>query len=788
MPPPPPPSASYNLVIDTSSEDEEDEEECDPSEVNPYHYYEYQKMMQAAVEPFHRAEAYCLSPSDRGAEGDDIPLAAAVPLFNDSGYSQDVILDAASVEPISIGDRDLRENSKTNGIHSKRALVSSTQDSGEEEDVEMEDEEAEVDYDGEEDEDNELEMAGENDREEAGDGGAKKKKKKKKKKPKKKKKKKSNNAVAASDSATGVDNNANQIIDANVAARAAAATLSHIAEQSKLLFPGDASAADGATENMVSSARSEHDTATSATNTESNSNNVTSRKNDGKPKKSISFGTISVREYARTLGTHTVPADGGWPLGLSERLVEEHHHLGDTASNDGTAVNKSAAASSPNSPSKHKHHHQHHQHHQHNGNQSHPHGWTIDDFEHRKQHELKERYIQMIIDLRKRKFEKEWERKHLGKHFHAGSRNSGTSGTSSSGSGGGKGGRSRSNSIGGGSGNGSGGRKRSNSTVGNGGKRSGSFKMDMSPEERQTLEELLSRPVIIPEGTVFETRPYDYKKKGVGVDRNSMTEEDELYNRYGGRNPLFMALKEDDRKKVLLRDDHYYSKCHVIDEGKEGQKHNPHGKPKYTNSPTDREVHPTDPHPDLTDPSAIQHIQHELETLRIQRSDPINLGCSCRKLHVFLPGATDKSHHKKKGSNRRLPERKVREELRRRGLLQDENGNPINGSREDMERRLHDAIEKEPCCWGKDCPCVRSGIGCQADTCSCWHPGHDVEHSKPAGTAGKNEKEDGGSRRVVDESVEKIERQCGNPHGMYVVNFGEIRRHREKFVNAVGTN
>lgn len=748
MPPPPPPSASYNLVIDTSSDEEEEERE----DLSPYHYYEYDKMMQAAVEPVHRAEAY-LSPSNRsGSGGDDIPLAAAVPFpkSNGNGYPQDdVVLEAASVEPISIGKDARKGNSNNYGLHSKRAFISNNQDSGEEEDVEMEEDGAEVDYDGEEDDDNELEIAGENGHDGAGAGEAKKKKKKKKKKPKKKKKKSKTAAAATPNSGIDVENSANEVNGTKIVSPDAA-THSDREDAEIVNDPAADTPAEVASDN--------------ATNTENDSKTIAHSKNNGKPKKVVRFGTISVREYARTLGTHTVPADGGWPLGLSERVVEEHHpHLG--ANGSGTT------ATSPPSPSKHKHHHHHHN----NGHQSHPHGWTIDDFEHRKQHELKERYIQMILDLRKRKFEKEWERKHLGKHFHAGSRNSGSAGSSSGGggNGGGKGGRSRSNSISGGAGNGNGGRKRSNSTVGNGGKRSGSFKVDMSPEEREELDNLLSRPVNIPEGTVFETRPYDYKKKGAGVDRKSATEEDELYKRYGGRNPLFMAMKEDERKKVLLRDDHYHSQCHVIAEG--------------TAKPSKPATHPTDPPPDLTDPSAIQHIQHDLETLRIRRSDPQNLGCSCRKLHVFLPGATDKSHHKKKGSNRRLPERKVREELRRRGLLRDEEGKPVHGTREEMERRLHDAIEKEPCCWGKDCPCVRSGIGCQADTCSCWHPGHDPGgNSKPAG--GKDTKEDGGSRRVVDESVEKIERQCGNPNGMYVVNFGEILRHREKFVNSVRAN
>ena len=214
---------------------------------------------------------------------------------------------------------------------------------------------------------------------------------------------------------------------------------------------------------------------------------------------------------------------------------------------------------------------------------------------------------------------------------------------------------------------------------------------------------------------------------------------------------MFTIQHENDRKKILLRDDEWFKQCCVIDEKDNVQAEQP---------------------VDITDQTITQHVQHDLETIRIQRSDPANLGCSCRKLHVFLPGATDKSHHKKKGSHRRLPERKVREELRRRGINQD------GMNREKLEKALHDAIEQEPCCWGNDCPCYRSGIGCQADTCSCWHPSHD-------GHAGaKKQVDNSEARNVVDQDVHDIEQRCGNANGMYVVNFGKIQRHREQFIES----
>lgn len=279
----------------------------------------------------------------------------------------------------------------------------------------------------------------------------------------------------------------------------------------------------------------------------------------------------------------------------------------------------------------------------------------------------------------------------------------------------------------------------------------GSLKMEMSAEEREELERVLNRPITVPAG-VLETRPYDYKKKICHILKHTFTEEDELYHEQGGRNPLFTTMKEDARRRILLRDDHLMQICQVIN-----------GDESKVN---DSESSPLDP----TDTAITQHIQHELETLRIQRSDPANLGCSCRKLHVFLPGSIDKSHHKKKGSHRRMPERKVCEELRRRGLLNKCNENM---SRENMEILLHDTIEKEPCCWSNDCPCVNSSIGCQADTCSCWHASHVVAHGGDANSL---------SNVSSRQEVEVMESRCGNIHGMYIVNFEEIAKYRKQFV------
>jgi hypothetical protein len=304
--------------------------------------------------------------------------------------------------------------------------------------------------------------------------------------------------------------------------------------------------------------------------------------------------------------------------------------------------------------------------------------------------------------------------------------------------------------------------------------------MEMSQEEKDELDRILAEPVELPTG-LLETRPYDYKKKipspnnaqgnrssSSSGKENNLTEEEELLQNYKGRNPLFGIIKEDDRRKVLLRDDHLMKSMEdAIDSS---PRRSPRKRPQQQHQNHQEDDDDSPPHLDPTDSAITQHIQHDLESLRIERST--NLGCSCRKPHVFLPGQSDKSHHKKKGSHRRMNERKVREELRKRGLL---HGNS-DLSRDTMEKMLQDAIESEPCCWGQDCPCVRSGIGCQADICSCWQ-----EHSVTS--ALMNEKEDRDDlRKVCLSDVEVIERTCGNEYGMYVVDMKKINEYRQQYV------
>lgn len=483
--------------------------------------------------------------------------------------------------------------------------------------------------------------------------------------------------------------------------------------------------------------------------------------------KSVSFSTVSVREYARMIGTHVVPADGGWPLGLSDVVVTEYNksdknivkttevssppviariHPNNVRVNDNdddieelmswiddgelksqghnrirarseslaslpSSVAATSFGSAPSSPSAVTTH-------------SRRISWTVDDFESRRQTELRQRYAQLIRDRRRRKFELEWEKKHMNvfhkKHHYTRQSINGGSRT-----------------------------------------RSSSFKVEMSSSDKEELDALVSMNITFP--SELESRPYDYKKRicpslikskskgGSVVDGNdhlqdenvthAFTEEDELYHEYGGRNPLFRTMREDERRKALHRDDHLMSTnqyCQVIDDG------------------ADENFARLDLNP--TNTVVTQRVQHDLETLRSRRLDPANLGCACRKLQIFFT--------KRKSSHRRLPERKVQEELRKRGLL---HGADMSSSstltRERLEILLHDAIEKEPCCWGTNCPCWRDGIGCQSDTCSCWHGSDSFSTTK------------------VDESL--LKSRCGNPNGIYFVNLDAIKQYREQYLSCV---
>uniref|UniRef100_A0A7S4SCU6 Cysteine/serine-rich nuclear protein N-terminal domain-containing protein n=1 Tax=Ditylum brightwellii TaxID=49249 RepID=A0A7S4SCU6_9STRA len=239
--------------------------------------------------------------------------------------------------------------------------------------------------------------------------------------------------------------------------------------------------------------------------------------------------------------------------------------------------------------------------------------------------------------------------------------------------------------------------------------------LDFEKKRQQELQQRyqrITKQTPQPNSTL-ETRQFDYKKV-LDPSTNST------------KNPLFGPLHEDQREKILSKHLHHLTSC------------------------------------------SIRHVRNELEQIRVHRShEGGNQGCTCRKIHVHLPSATNNSHKKSK-HHRRMPERKLKEELRKRSLYSSKH----NCTRDELEQQLYDAVQNEPCCWNDDCPCVKSGIGCQADTCSCWHPGHDnvggSGHSSP--------------KNSESNTPEIIRTKCGNKNGMYVVDFDMIYKYRCQFI------
>jgi Cysteine/serine-rich nuclear protein N-terminus len=156
----------------------------------------------------------------------------------------------------------------------------------------------------------------------------------------------------------------------------------------------------------------------------------------------------------------------------------------------------------------------------------------------------------------------------------------------------------------------------------------------------------------------------------------------------------------------------------------------------------------------------VMHVRNELEELRNERNKSGATGCNCRKLNVYIPPKDGSGG--KKAQHKRLKPSKLTQELKKRDLYDE------SMSREDMEKVLHKAVEEEPCCRDEDCFCVRNGIDCQADACSCWHDSH--VHVKRYSDSGPL-------------TNEEIEKRCGNPLGMYVVDLDAIDSFRSMVIS-----
>jgi hypothetical protein len=377
--------------------------------------------------------------------------------------------------------------------------------------------------------------------------------------------------------------------------------------------------------------------------------NIAQQQQQENETKSVRFSGVMVREYERCLGPDVVPVDGGWPLGLSDKVESEYHIP------------------------------------------------AIDEFEQRRQEELRQRWLDVMSE-------------HLVKN-------------------------------------------RSDTT-------------DNSQQE--ATGDLLQ----LPKGPL-ETRQFDYKKVPCEITGST-------------KNPLFRPLSEEERMLLLVAET-------ADDEASVASNSSLTASPKSPSRSNAKQARrgrsnseqfsaKDSPKPIKTmrrlrsnsdqfysngafTTTELLSVRNELEQVRVQRCLEGSTGCACRKLDVYIP---PKDGGGKKAQHRRMNERKVKEELRKRGLLPD---NSEATTRAELEQLLHDAVEKEPCCWNNDCVCVRNGLGCQADACSCWHDSHQRK-----GSSGEE---------APFPSIETIEERCGN--NMYVVDLDGISAFRKQFCQPVGT-
>lgn len=281
--------------------------------------------------------------------------------------------------------------------------------------------------------------------------------------------------------------------------------------------------------------------------------------------------------------------------------------------------------------------------------------------------------------------------------------------------------------------------------------------------------------------TVLETRQWDYKSQC--------------------RNPLFGSLIEKERMQLLLesssaresegddvlsvpskqhqrvgRNNSHNSTCGGASSNVQGNQNNSSHSSSNNNTYSSGD-HYNDEYTDVE----VRHVRNELEQIRNNRTMDGAIGCTCRKLQVYIlpkgQAAGKKAHH------RRMKPSKVKEELRKRQLLPPEEVLQ-QYSREALEGMLHDAVELEPCCTpNSGCSCVRNGIECQADTCSCWHISHQTtsaqqHHTSDNATLNSNHGNQSSSSDSTC-SMADIKARCGNPiNGMYVVDFAKIDEFR----------
>ncbi|CAJ1957166.1 unnamed protein product [Cylindrotheca closterium] len=251
-------------------------------------------------------------------------------------------------------------------------------------------------------------------------------------------------------------------------------------------------------------------------------------------------------------------------------------------------------------------------------------------------------------------------------------------------------------------------------------------------------EKMTKRPEGVP--FTFETRQWDYTS--------------------GLKNPLFRITHEQERQAIFLDVDPKSLENSPPSPKRRTRSNSVNSVGSSTSRARSNSVSSSEQFNETYDQVMVHHCRNELEELRNLRTKSGATGCNCRKLNVYLPPKDGSGG--KGAQRRRLKPSVLAKELKKRNMYN------AKDSREKMEKLLHDLVDKEPCCSDEDCFCTRNGIDCQSDACSCWHDSH--VHAK------------GGS---AFPSVEEIKARCGNPNGMYTVNFNEIELYRTNILQCI---
>lgn len=277
------------------------------------------------------------------------------------------------------------------------------------------------------------------------------------------------------------------------------------------------------------------------------------------------------------------------------------------------------------------------------------------------------------------------------------------------------------------------------------------------PAYAHIISNMTKRPDGIP--LLLETRQWDYRSRV--------------------KNPLFTIVHEEQRQMILLESSGGPSK---VENSGPSTASSPNKRRSRSNSVTSSnngngngngndhsKKRSSETYNEKFNQVYVHHVRNELEQLRNERTKTGATGCTCRKLSVYLPPKDGSGG--KRSQHRRLKPSKLTQELKKRGLYK------ANLSREESEIILHDAVAREPCCRDEDCFCIRNGIGCQADTCSCWHDSHVNTRSSASSVTPS-----GSTSTEGELSVQDIEQRCGNRYGMYVVNLDSIDEYRHKIL------